>query len=153
MSGYITLEVVGVPVPQGSMRPIISRSTGKAFVKQDEGLLRYRADIRAVALAADLTPLTWAVTMNLSFILPRPAYHFYPVNTKRSEPEVKPSAPVFPFGPPDVDKLCRAVMDALTGIVYLDDAQVISLHATKAYSDAPTFGGRTLITLTGGDGP
>jgi Holliday junction resolvase RusA-like endonuclease len=34
---------------------------------------------------------------------------------------------------PDIDKLARAVLDALTGIVYEDDAQVASLVATKIY--------------------
>jgi len=33
----------------------------------------------------------------------------------------------------DVDKLARAVLDALTGIVYEDDAQVVVLTAAKDY--------------------
>jgi Holliday junction resolvase RusA-like endonuclease len=35
-----------------------------------------------------------------------------------------------------VDKLCRAVLDALTGILYHDDAQVVSLNASKRYGVA-----------------
>jgi crossover junction endodeoxyribonuclease RusA len=37
----------------------------------------------------------------------------------------------------DVDKLARAVLDALTGRVFIDDAQVVSLTVTKDYSDRP----------------
>ena len=33
----------------------------------------------------------------------------------------------------DIDKLSRAVLDALTGVAYLDDRQVIQLEARKAY--------------------
>ena len=33
--------------------------------------------------------------------------------------------------PPDLDKLQRAVLDALTGIVYVDDAQVVEIEAGK----------------------
>ena len=151
----VAFEVVGIPVPQGSLRPMVSRSTGKPFLAQDQNLLRYRADLRAIALEVmardERALMPWAVALHVTFTLPRPAYHFLPVNTKRTEPEVKPDAPVFPFGPPDLDKLCRAVLDALTGIVYLDDAQVIRLNGRKIFSDEPTFGGLTTITVFGGD--
>jgi len=36
---------------------------------------------------------------------------------------------------PDVDKLCRALMDALTGIAYHDDGQVVALSVRKIYAD------------------
>lgn len=32
---------------------------------------------------------------------------------------------------PDIDKLCRAVLDGLTGVVFKDDSQVVSLYALK----------------------
>lgn len=35
--------------------------------------------------------------------------------------------------PPDVDKLARAALDAMTGIVYGDDAQVVYLIAGKEF--------------------
>ncbi len=34
---------------------------------------------------------------------------------------------------PDCDKLTRAILDALTGIVYNDDSQVVSIVANKHY--------------------
>lgn len=33
----------------------------------------------------------------------------------------------------DVDKLCRAVLDEMSGVVYVDDVQVVEVHATKRY--------------------
>jgi hypothetical protein len=35
---------------------------------------------------------------------------------------------------PDLDKLVRAVGDALTGILYRDDAQIVSLNASKRFA-------------------
>lgn len=35
---------------------------------------------------------------------------------------------------PDLDKLVRAVQDALTGIIYKDDGQVCRLTANKNYA-------------------
>ena len=34
---------------------------------------------------------------------------------------------------PDIDKLERAVLDALTGIVWADDCQVVAVHKTKRW--------------------
>ena len=34
---------------------------------------------------------------------------------------------------PDLDNTVKAVLDALNGIVYKDDVQVVSIHATKRY--------------------
>jgi crossover junction endodeoxyribonuclease RusA len=38
---------------------------------------------------------------------------------------------------PDVDKLLRAVLDALTGIVYVDDSQVTAILGTKEFGPEP----------------
>lgn len=37
----------------------------------------------------------------------------------------------------DVDKLSRTILDAGTGILYNDDSQVVTLIATKEYSENP----------------
>lgn len=36
---------------------------------------------------------------------------------------------------PDLDKLCRTVLDALTGVAYRDDSQVVTVVMGKYYSD------------------
>jgi len=36
---------------------------------------------------------------------------------------------------PDLDKLCRTVLDALTGVAYRDDSQVVSIVASKVYAE------------------
>jgi len=51
---------------------------------------------------------------------------------------------VAPTVKPDLDKLTRALLDALTGVAYVDDAQVVQLEARKAYGDDA----RTTITIT-----
>jgi crossover junction endodeoxyribonuclease RusA len=34
---------------------------------------------------------------------------------------------------PDIDKLIRAVLDALKGVAWCDDSQVVSVYASKRY--------------------
>jgi Holliday junction resolvase RusA-like endonuclease len=46
---------------------------------------------------------------------------------------------------PDVDKLARCVLDALTGVVYADDGQVVAIRLAKQY--AP-IDGRPGVTIT-----
>ena len=46
---------------------------------------------------------------------------------------------------PDTSKLVRGAEDALNGVIWKDDAQVITIIATKAYCDGP---GGAVITIT-----
>lgn len=38
-----------------------------------------------------------------------------------------------PMKKPDIDNVAKCFLDAMNGIVYVDDTQVVSLHATKVY--------------------
>jgi len=90
----------------------------------------YRALVSLAASQARKEPPTrLPVGIGITFVFVRPKSHY------TSKGELRAGAPSFP-GKPDVDKLCRAVLDALTGILYHDDAQVISLNASKRYGVA-----------------
>lgn len=72
------------------------------------------------------------VSVRITFLMPRPK------TVKRHMPTV----------PPDVDKLCRAVLDALTDAgVWVDDSQVVDLGATKIYTSGIHVGAH--ITVEG----
>lgn len=42
-----------------------------------------------------------------------------------------------PIKKPDVDNVAKGIMDAMTGIIWQDDKQVVSLQVAKFYSDQP----------------
>ena len=75
-------------------------------------------------------PTFKAVTIELHFRMERPKNQYadlqYRVKARYEDAE--------PSMPPDLDKLIRAVLDALTGIVYDDDSQVVSLTASKTFA-------------------
>jgi crossover junction endodeoxyribonuclease RusA len=135
----IAFTVAGLPIAQGSTAAF-SRG-GKIHTTNDpKGKInRWRGDVRTAyetswdATIVARTLLSGPVSMRLRFRFPRPAWHFLPVNARRAFPELRSTAPVWVSGPPDVDKLCRAILDALTGLVYVDDAQVAAVNATKRY--------------------
>jgi len=60
--------------------------------------------------------------VGLDFVLPRPKSA-----PKRSTPHATKR--------PDVDKLARACLDAITGVIVGDDAQMVDLRATKRLAE------------------
>lgn len=78
------------------------------------------------------TPLAGPVGIRCKFYQDRPKYHY---GTGKSAGIVKSSAPNWPTSKPDALKLMRGVEDALTGIVYVDDAQIVEETISKHYGD------------------
>ncbi len=74
--------------------------------------------------------LTGPVYAEMVFYRTSPAYR---LGTGRNAGIVKPNAPAFPASKPDVLKLARGVEDALTGVVWEDDAANVSLKLDKRY--------------------
>ena len=56
---------------------------------------------------------------------------------------------VFPSAKPDLDNVIKAVLDALNGVAYKDDARVVGLYSQKVYSENP--GVLVEISRMGGD--
>jgi Holliday junction resolvase RusA-like endonuclease len=134
----VNLFVPGNPVPQGSKRALLRKGSNIPVVVDANriGLHEWRAQVSAYAMQANAgdKPLTKNVAIRLDFLLARPANHFLPVNGKRAEPELRGDAPTYVGRAPDLDKLVRSVFDAMTDAgVWLDDAQVVKVVASKAY--------------------
>jgi crossover junction endodeoxyribonuclease RusA len=85
-----------------------------------------------MADAGYIEPFFEPVLIALTFKLHRPLSHY---GSGKNARLVKPSAPKHPAKVPDIDKLTRAVLDALTSIVWVDDSQVVRLTASKVYVD------------------
>lgn len=125
-------RVVGAPAPQGSHRAFVRG--GRAIVTDDSASTRpWRSDVRAAALEAmgDAPPPDGPVSVDVTFLFARPRAHL------RADGTVRPSAPAAKVTRPDLDKLLRSTMDALTGIAWRDDAQVVSIAAAKAFVNRP----------------
>lgn len=124
--------VPGVPVAQGDLS--INPRTHRLYHQNGARLEPWRESIKWVAKSKGAKVLEGPVTMRLAFGLPRPKSHF---GTGKNAGIVKPTAPRYPLNRPDLDKLCRAVLDSLTGICYHDDAQVAAFLAEKCYAREP----------------
>jgi len=122
-------------LPDGSYEPVRTADGRlKTFTKDDTGEpgKEWRADVRAAAEVAmegrDL--LTGPLQARIIFKMPRGAGHY---GSGRNNGVLKPSAPFWHTVRPDVDKLSRAVLDALSQVVYEDDGQIVSKNVEKRY--------------------
>jgi crossover junction endodeoxyribonuclease RusA len=125
----IEFTVLGTPQPQGSLR---SLGTGRPLLDSNKQLEPWRHAVAAQALTAmhNHKPFTGPLRLHALFVFSRPAGHF---GTGRNSGQLKPSAPLYVQTRPDLDKLLRAVGDAITGIVCRDDNQLVIVHAEKHY--------------------
>lgn len=142
----IVIEVAGEAQPAGSKRAWvpkdkhgnpIQRKDGSGFVvntvDDNKKSKPWKQSVSGSAQMQYLGPiLRGPLVVEFIFYRVRPKAHF---GTGRNEGIVKDSAPAYPTTKPDVLKLARAVEDALTGIVWMDDAQIVDERIAKRYGD------------------
>jgi Holliday junction resolvase RusA-like endonuclease len=133
----IAFTVYGKPEPAGSKRAFVKG--GRAIVTDDNPNSRsWKQEVRSKAAEVmfahnpTLELFDGALSLDLRFYLKRPQSHF---GTGRNAGVLKDSAPRFHTTRPDSTKLTRAVEDALTGIVWRDDAQVSTQVIAKLYGE------------------
>lgn len=132
----ISLRVFGDPAPQGSKRIVRGNRLIEAA---GEKLKRWRRDIAAECQRARQDNpdvfFTDAVEVTVTFYLPRPKTV---TETKRPYPTV----------PPDLDKLCRGLLDGIgqSEVIWGDDSQVVRLLAEKKYAKDEELGASVYIT-------
>jgi crossover junction endodeoxyribonuclease RusA len=143
----VSFQVHGTARPKGSAQAFVPLSWAKAAVAQGKApraivttdgghaapvkVWQQLVAAQAQTVAADGLFLG-AVVMTVVFALPRPIS--LPRKTRQHTTL------------PDLDKLLRAVLDALTGVLYADDKQVIELRARKLYA-VPPAGPHARITV------
>ena len=86
----------------------------------------------AMEVVGDATVLTGPIRFTMCAVFLRPKGHF---GTGRNSQIVKTSAPKYHTVKPDVLKLARCVEDALTGVVWKDDAQIVDESLVKVYGE------------------
>ena len=128
----ISFFVPGLAASQGSKRHV----GGGRMVEMNKRLQPWRNDVgREASIAMRGRELVYGpVAVRLVFHFPRPKGHF---GTGKNADTIKTSAPRRHITTPDLDKLQRAINDALTGIVWKDDSQVWRVEAVKVYSSSP----------------
>lgn len=142
----LTFTVFGEAIPQGSAKAFQprykdGRPAGRIIVTSDNPRLKGWRQLVAETASKALEGHGWhdgigAITVVAMFHLPRPKA----LGTK-SKPHLTR---------PDVDKLARALGDALTGVLWRDDSQVTRMTVGKCYA-APNTSPRAEIEISAGE--
>lgn len=139
----IAFVVYGVPMTKGSARAFVPKGwTRPIITSTNKGLKDWEHKIASAAqVHAGDSLLTCPVHVRLAFHLPRPKSlkKTIQLHAKR----------------PDLDKLIRAATDALTKVLWNDDGQIVSIYATKHYTETMEETPRVEFTITplAEDGP
>ena len=133
----IAFFVPGVPRPGGSKNAFRNPHTGKIqVVESGKHTKEWRSNVRHFGYCAyqDGEPLEGPLRLSVLFTAVRPKCHY---GSGRNADVLKDSAPAYPTTRPDITKLLRAVEDALTGVLWLDDSQIVIQRAAKTYRERP----------------
>lgn len=132
----LAFRVLGEAKTAGSKKAFKHPHTDRIIVTDDAGKKgkQWRQDVKFAGRSAimDRALLTGPLRLEVDFYRVRPAGHF---GTGRNAGVLKASAEPYPAKRPDVLKLARAVEDALTGIIWRDDAQIVEESLRKLYGE------------------
>ena len=124
------VKIYGAPAPKGSLK-CVGRGNRHQLVEDNQRGKPWRELVKAGGQALGLvSPLTGPIGIECTFTVELPA-------------SVKPAKRLWPWKKSagiggDVDKLARLVLDGLEDAAVLgNDAQVVDLHAVKAYPHTP----------------
>ena len=131
----IRFVVYGAPATKGSARAFVPKGwTHPIITSATKGMKAWESKIASAAGAqANGVLLTDPVVVTIAFFL--------------SRPKSKKKGPIPHTTRPDLDKLIRGATDALTGIIWKDDAQAVEIRATKAYVETQDEAPRAEFTI------
>lgn len=134
----ISFFVPGIPAPGGSKTSVYSQKHGRTFTfdscKRNKP---WRSSVEAAAAQAMSEQggnriMAGPITVAVTFYMPRPKGHY---GSGKNAGKIKPSAPSRHIVKPDTTKLWRAAEDAMKGIVWVDDAQIVNQNVGKMYAN------------------
>ena len=119
--------------PKGKGRPRFTRAGKFTRVYTDKRTLDYEALIKFFAAEAmgSTDPLKTSVSVYLYI------RHGVPKSYSKNQTEACLSGLVRPCKKPDIDNVAKTYLDAMNGVIFKDDTQVIDLHVKKVYSAVP----------------
>src|SRR6185369_7476675 len=140
----ITFTVLGIAQTAGSKQSFVplNKKTKEPFRRPNGGIVvstvddnpKSRGWKKVVAKAAKEVYkgelLTNDLAVTIYFFRPRPKNHF----AKNGLSKIGRETP-FPSMRPDVLKLARAIEDGITGVIWVDDSQIIDEHLYKRWGE------------------
>lgn len=131
----VSFVVHGVARPAGSKKAFYNAKLGRSMVVDASDNARpWKALVSDAAIQAmrDRPLLEGPLLLELTLWMPRPKHHF---GTGKRAGVLKASAPRFHTSAPDLLKLARGIEDAMQGLVYRNDSQIVTELLQKPYGE------------------
>ncbi len=126
--------------PQGKARPRFDGRSGRAYTPKNTRA--YEETVRACFLRAyRSTRLSGEIEAVIT------AQFSVPKNVSKFKRAAMLDGRINPTMKPDADNIIKAILDALNGYAYRDDAAVTKVTAVKRYGNYPMV----VVTLIGGE--
>jgi Holliday junction resolvase RusA-like endonuclease len=128
----ISFFVSGTPRPGGSKTPLGRGANGKLRIREaGRHTMAWRELVGWAGRQAmgPRQPLAGPLRVSFTFNMPRPQAHLL-------RGQLRSTAPAHHTHAPDTTKLIRSTEDALTGVCWVDDAQIVQQQASKGYAEA-----------------
>lgn len=131
MTFIVTYMVYGEAVGKG--RPRFARRGNFTSTYTPQKTKTYEDEIKMMASAAmgSSEPLETPITVAIYISIGIPA-SFSKKRYKDALENIEK-----PMKKPDIDNIAKCFLDAMNGIIYLDDKQVVNLHVKKVYAETP----------------
>ena len=127
----VRFTVPGKPVAK--QRPKFSRAGAFVRTYTPEKTVNYESLVRLAASDAmnGARPMEGPVLLTVAINLQ------IPVSASKKQQALMAANVVMPTKKPDADNVLKAVKDAINGVVWRDDAQVVDITVSKRYSASP----------------
>lgn len=121
--------------PFGKQRPRVNKKSGQIYTPREtvvfEKVLEWACRAAMKEQGVKIAPPNVPVSMHID------AFFKIPESWSKKKKERAAAGLVAVTTKPDVDNICKIVMDACNEIAYIDDKQVTSVSVRKLYSTKP----------------
>lgn len=126
----VCFDVPGIPVPKG--RPKFARRNGFVSAYTPKKTADYEAHVKQTAIdAMKADSRLCAGPVSVAMIIRVPV----PTSWSKKRQAAAGNGSIAPTKKPDCDNVAKAVLDAMNGLVFFDDSQVVEMHLRKEYGE------------------
>ena len=119
--------------PQGKARPRVVNRYGFVRAFTPHKTIEYECFIKESYKTQCVTFYEATEPLKAKII----AYYQIPKSFSKKKRQKCIDFEIRPQTKPDLDNVAKVILDALNGIAYADDKQIVDLHTSKYYSEEP----------------
>ena len=125
--------VTGDPAPQPRHRATNRGGHVRMYIPKNHPVNQWKNNVKDFCNKLFDSPLEGALSVEMDFVIKRP--------------KSLPKKQNFHIKKPDIDNLIKSTLDAMNGIVFKDDKQVVCIVAAKHYSSVGAKEGACIIRV------